>query len=206
MVPGFAAPLTIYEFGEVSIDAGITAPQISATYEDGSGALLSPYWSNYGVAYSATIGLGKPFALRIHGDEPLFGNAQNQNCRYSDQNIEFLWGFHLTQPTFLVLYTGFGDYQLGGSRQAVDVFSLLKFGLMLDYEYLDSASLYADFSWSGSATTITAGGDYKLAERFVAGISMNGVVLHNGVAKTGPLSNCYNISVWYPELSVTYKF
>lgn len=106
----------------------------------------------------------------------------------------------------MVLYTGFGDYQLGGNRKNAEIFTLLKFGLILDYEYRDSASLYADFSWSGSATTITAGVDHKFSEHFAAGLSMNGVVLHSGVTTTGPLSACYSVDVWYPELAVTYKF
>ena len=204
--PSSAAPLTDYDFGNMAIDVGVIAPQVSVTYETGNGALLSKYGSNYGVNLSATLGLGKPFAVRIHGDFPLVGNDQNQETRYSDQNIEFLWGFKLTEPTFLVLYGGFGDYQLGGNRQNAEIFTLLKFGLILDYEYRDSASLFADFSWSGSATTITAGIDQKFSEHFVAGLSMNGVVLHSGVATSGPLSACYSVDVWYPELAVTYKF
>ena len=206
IVPVSAAPLTDYDFGNVAIDVGVIAPQVSVTYETGSGALLSKYGSNYGVNFAATLGIGQPFALRIHGDFPLAGNDQNQTTRYSDQNIELLWGFKLNEPTFLVLYTGFGDYQLGGNRQNAEIFTLLKFGLILDYEYHDSASLFADFSWSGSATTITAGIDQKISDQFAAGLSMNGVVLHSGVATTGPLSGCYSVDVWYPELAVTYKF
>jgi len=201
-----AAPLTNYEFGKITLDAGVITPRISTTNNDGSGTLLCQYGSNYGLNYSATFGLGQPFAVRIHGDAPLFGN--NNAYRFSDQNAEFLWGFHLNQPTFLVLYTGFGAYQLGGNGLiGSSLLTELKFGLILDYEYRDSASFYADFSWSGDATTITAGADYKLTEALAAGVSINGVILHSGITDLPMAGNdCFAISIWYPELSVTYKF
>ena len=81
IVPVSAAPLTDYDFGNVAIDVGVIAPQVSVTYETGSGALLSKYGSNYGVNFAATLGIGQPFALRIHGDFPLAGNDQNQTTR-----------------------------------------------------------------------------------------------------------------------------
>ena len=207
IAPVSAAPLTNYDFAKIALDAGIITPRVSTTYNDGSGALLCQYGSNYGLNYSATMGLGQPFAVRIHGDAPLFGN--DNDYRFASQNAEFLWGFHLNQPTFLVLYTGLGVYQLGGNGLiGSSPLTALKFGLILDYEWRESASIYADFSWSGDATTITAGADYKLAEALAAGVAINGVILHSGTTDDGPLANknCFAVAVWYPELSVTYKF